>query len=329
VKQYLIIPFFLSWLILTFAANGARAQEHKITEDDLIHYGDVIDVDIVGGFEFDWRGTLTPEGFLDGFDANGEPIYGLCRSQSQIGLDVAKILGRILREPKVVVRIIDRSNRAVARLDGAVRTASRFRLQRVVYLSELLVLAGGFTDGASGEITIYRPRNLSCRRSIIQASALDTRLVSPQDNGSIVTNIKISELLSGKAAANPQILSGDLITVTKALPIYVIGAVNNPRPVYTRDQMTVSRIVATAGGLAKDAEGNKVSIFRRDGLDVRNIEADLGKIKRGETDDEILRPFDIIEVAAKGGGKRKYPPVVANEENRDRLKQDLPLRVVD
>ena len=93
--------------------------------------------------------------------------------------------------------------------------------------------------------------------------------------------------------------------------------------------MTVSRVVASAGGLAKEAEGNKVLIFRRDGMETRVIEVDLGKIKRNETNDEILRAFDIIEVAAKRGGKRKYPPVVATDENKDRTRQELPLRVID
>jgi len=304
--------------------------ENQIVEDDLVHFGDVIDVDVVGGFEFDWRGTLTPDGFLDGMDGYSEPILGLCRSETAIAGDVARVLGRILREPKVIVRIVDRSNRALVRLDGAVRTASRFRLRRAVHLRELLVLAGGLTDGASGEVTIFRPKNLSCRPTVIPASVAGEKpTTAGQDNGSGTTNIKINELLSGKALANPQIRSGDIVTVSCALPIYVIGAVANPRPIYSPDQMTVSRLVASAGGPAKNAEGNKVFIFRRDGLDVRSIEADLGKIKRGETIDEILRPFDIIEVAAKGGGKRKYPPVVANDGNSCRAKPDSPLRIVD
>lgn len=334
-KHYLIVLCLLSCFVLT-AGHSTPGQvpghspliDNQIAEDNLVHFGDVIDVDVVGGFEFDWRGTLTTEGFLDGLDGYSEPILGLCRSEAEIAVDVARVLGRILREPKVIVRIVDRSNRALVRLDGAVRTATRFRLKRTVYLNELLVLAGGLTDGASGEVTIFRPKNLSCRSSVIAAS-MDRTPGSGQDNGSGTTTIKISELLSGKSAANPQVLSGDIITVSCALPIYVIGAVNNPRPIYSRDQMTVSRLLASAGGLAKDADGNKVFVFRRDGLNVQAIDVDLGKIKRGETIDEVLRPFDIIEVAAKGGGKRKYPPVVANDGNSCRAKQESPLRIVD
>lgn len=297
-------------------------------DDELIHYGDVIDLDVVGGFEYDWRGTISPEGFLDGLDGYSDPIYGLCRAEKDIAAEAERILGRTLRDPKVIVRIIDRSNRAVVRLEGAVRTPSRFRIQRKVLLSELLVMAGGLTDGVSGEVTIYRPKNLSCSATIVPASSSSERLPA-KDNGSPLTTIKITDLLSGKESGNPQILSGDIITVPKALPIYVIGAVNSPRPVFTREKMTVSRIVAIAGGLAKDANGAKVSIFRREGLNVKTVEANLDKIKSGEENDEILLPFDIVEVAAKGGGKRKYPPAAANDENRNRTKGELPLRIVD
>ncbi|MEO6051156.1 MAG: SLBB domain-containing protein [Pyrinomonadaceae bacterium] len=289
--------------------------------------GDIIDVDIVGGFEFDWRGTLTPEGFLDGVDGFNEPVYGLCRTETQIAADVAKAFRRILRDPQIVVRIIDRSDRPVARLEGAVKTPTRFRLQRGASLRELLVLAGGLTDGASGEITIYRPRSLSCQASVQTAG---NALGTAQDNGSQTLTIKISELIGGNAAANPQILSGDMIEVTKAAaPVYVIGAVNNPRPVYARDQMTVSRVIAIAGGLAKWAADSKVSIFRREAGATRIIETDLDKIKRGESDDEILKPFDIIDVRAKGAGERKYPPVTASGESRARVVTELPLRVID
>ena len=301
-----------------------------ISEEDLAHFGDVIDVDILGGFEFDWRGTLSPDGFLDGVDGFNEPVYGLCRSEADIAAGVAKAFSKILRDPKVSVRIIDRSNRAMVRLDGAVRTPTRFRLKRSVKLTELLVLAGGLTDDVSGEISIFRPRNLNCMSTALPPTAAgDKNAGSQQDNRSQTITIKISDLLNGDTAANIPILSGDMISVSRAVPVYVIGAVNSPRPVYSRAQITVSRAIASAGGLAKDADASKVSIFRRDGTDAKSIEVDLDKIKRGVTDDIVLSSFDIIDVASKGGGKRKYPPAVAGSAKTNRNGRELPLRVID
>lgn len=301
-----------------------------MSEEDLAHFGDVIDVDILGGFEFDWRGTLTPDGYLDGVDGFNEPVYGLCRTEAEISAAVAKAFGKILREPRVIVRIIDRSNRAVVRLEGAVKTPTRYRIKRPVHLTELLVLAGGFTDEVSGEISIFRPRNLSCLPSVMQAANTGDKNSSPPlDNGSQTITIKLSDLLNGSTTANIQILSGDMIDVSRAVPVYVIGAVNSPRPVYSRANITVSRAIASAGGLAKDADATKVNIFRRDGTETKSIEVDLDKIKRGVTDDTILASFDIIDVASKGGGKRKYPPGLANGAKNNKNGRELPLQVID
>lgn len=308
---------FLYCCLLIFGCALVSAQSPTPappSNDELVHFGDVLDVDFVGAFEYDWRGTITPDGNLDGLDSFGDPIRALCRNETEIAADIYKAYSKILRDPKVVVRIIDRSNRAVARLDGAVRTPSRFKLQREVRLRELLVLAGGLTDDTSGVISIFRPRNLNC-------------VASPQDNGSQMIAIKISDLLNGKPEANLPILSGDIIDVVRATPVYVIGAVNSPRPVFSTGEITVSRAVASAGGLAKDADGGKVTIFRRLGTESKVEETDLAKIKRGELVDVVLKPFDIIDVAGKGSGKRKNPPVAISTVKTERL--ELPLRVID
>ena len=313
-------------LVLGQVTPASTPTETSRFEEQLVHFGDVIDVDFVGGFEYDWRGTLTPDGYLDGLDGFGEPVYALCRGEAEIAADVAKAYGKILRDPKVAVRIIDRSNRAVVRLDGAVKTPARFRLLRMVKLRELLVIVGGLTDDTSGEISIFRPRNLSCQAKVLPN---DRPSSQPQGNGSQTIIIKISDLLSWDGTVNIQILSGDLIDVSRAVPVYVIGAVNSPRPIYSRSQTTILRAIASAGGLTKDADGGKISIFRRNGTETTVFDTDLGKIKRGELIDEVLKPFDIIDVATKGGGKRKYPPVIPISENSDRRKQELPLRVID
>jgi protein involved in polysaccharide export with SLBB domain len=251
-------------------------------------------------------------------------IYGLCRSEQALAAEIARVYSRILKNPKIIVRVIDRSKRALARLDGAVRTPSLFRLTREPRLNELIVLAGGLTDQASGEITIYRPRNLSCQSAPAESSS-----TAAEDNGSRTLIIKISELLSGRPDANPRILSGDMITVERSSSVYVIGAVNNPRPIFTRVEMTLSRAVASAGGLSKDADAGKVTIFRRDASGTKVIEANLFKINRGESNDEVLKPSDIIDVAAKGRGKRKYPPIGANGRLAESSFKELPLRIVD
>jgi protein involved in polysaccharide export with SLBB domain len=141
------------------ASGAIYAQSDQA---NLVHFGDLLEVDVVGSYDYDWRGSLTPEGYLDGFDTIENQIYALCQTEGDLSAAVEKELAKTLRDPKVEVRILDRSNRAVAYLSGAVRSPKRFQIKRNVHLNELLVLSGGITDRSSGEISIFRPANLNC-----------------------------------------------------------------------------------------------------------------------------------------------------------------------
>jgi protein involved in polysaccharide export with SLBB domain len=311
---------------LTLAAH-AQTPADAPDQADLIHLGDLVDVDVVGSFEYDWRGTLTPEGFLDGFDKLEEPVYALCRSEEDVAADVAKVFSKMLRDPKVVVHVLDRSSRAVVFLDGAVKFPQRFQIRRPVRLNELLIVAGGITENTSGEISIFRPQNLSCAAA---PKVSGEKFVSVrQQSGPQTLNIKIPDLLSGDKNSNPQILSGDIVTVSEALPVYVMGGVNVPRQVSARSRTTLSRAIAAAGGVSKKGLAESVTIYRREAGETKILQADLNKINDESAEDLLLKPYDIVEVAQKGYAKRKYPPVIDTAGFQTSKLANLPLRIIE
>ena len=282
-------------------------------DDQKIHHGDLIEIDELGGFDYDWRGRLNPEGFLDGFAKIVDPIFGLCKTPMELAEAIRQTYAKTLRDPRVIVRILDRSQRPVAILDGAVRQPMRLRIRRNVRLSELAVIGGGFTDRASGEITVLRPPNQSC----------DSMTTS-----TTVTKVRISEILSGDQAANISIRSGDIVTVESVEPVYVIGGVNRPGKVDWREGAALSRVVAVAGGVSNRGVSGTVTIFRREASGSVIIDADLDKITSGAAKDFEIRPFDIIDVPIRGEPKRSSPPVAEAGETRVRPQQ-LPLRVIN
>jgi protein involved in polysaccharide export with SLBB domain len=307
-------------------SNTSFAQGETITQAQLVHFGDLIEVDVVGSYEYDWRGSLTPEGFLDGLDYLENQIYGLCVSERDLSNAIQKEFAKTLRDPNVVVRILDRSNRAVAFLNGAVRSPHRFQIKRPVHLNELLVLTGGITDRASGEISIFRPANLSCTEGPKNSDGEFVKASQP--GGAERLSVKISDILRGDPNANPRILSGDIVTVSEAMPVYVIGGVNSPQQMPIRNQLTLSRAIATAGGLAKEGNSN-VTIFRREGRESKVVQADLTKIAAGQAEDPVLKAFDIVDVPQKGKPSRVRPPVIDSSLSGGLLLGTLPLRVVD
>ncbi|CAN5351975.1 hypothetical protein BH10ACI1_BH10ACI1_22910 [soil metagenome] len=307
------------------------------TESNLIHLGDLLEIDVIGSLEFDWRGTISPEGYLSGINFVESPIFALCRSEEEIAAEVTKAYSKFLREPQIVVRILDRSNRPLSVMTGAVKIPQRFQIKRPVYLNELIIISGGLTEKTSGEIQIFRPQNLSCAAQIsseknvvlTDGQSRERFVKSSQDNGSQYINIRISDLLAGKKEANPQILNGDIITVFEAQSVYVIGGVVNPKQISFRSQITLTRAIDSAGGLSKNGDPKKITIFRREKGETKIIEADLEKIQANQTDDIVLQVLDIIEVTQSGSERRKYTPIIGEVNLMTENLSVLPLRIID
>lgn len=305
-------------------------------EKDLIHLGDTIDVDILGSIEYDWRGTLTPEGFLNGLNFIEQPVFAQCKTETAVAEAVAAGYAKLLRDPKVVVRVIDRSKRPVSTIFGAVKKEQRFQIQRPVHLNELIVISGGLTDRASGEIQIFRPKNISCVAVFMNeqfkksgAENQDVFVQTSQSSGSETTTIKISDLLKGTEQANPQIYSGDIITVVEADPVYIIGGVAAPKRISSRLQTTLSRAIASAGGFTKDSDPKKITIFRRDGRNTKIIETNFEEVEKDSGKDILLQAYDVVDVAVKGRGKSKLAPIVREDELSASKTASLPLKIID
>jgi len=295
------------------AILGVLTTPAQVATVDRIHQGDLIEIDELGGFDFDWRGKLNPEGYLDGFTKISDPIFARCRTTVELAEDVRQAYSKALREPSVRVTILDRSDRALAFLDGAIKQPLRLQIKRDVHLRELIVIGGGFTDKSSGEVTIFRPENQSCETGTDESQRL--------------TKVKISDLLAGEV--NPKIVSGDIVNVQPVQPVYVIGGVNNSGKIAWRDGATVSRIVAAAGGVSNKGVSGRVSIYRREKDGSKVFDLDLDKVADGKANDMEVRPFDIIDVPLKGSSKRTLPPVMDGPESRSQPQRSMPLRVID
>lgn len=315
-----------------------KTDQPSINEANLIHLGDLVDVDFVGSVEYDWRGNLNSEGYLPLPTYNEDPIFALCRDEESVAAGVAKAYSKILRQPKVIVRILDRSNRPPSVLYGAIKNPQRFRINRPVFLNELIIDAGGFTENVSGEIQIFRPKNLNCLTETAAKKTdspkevqenVEKYVAASQTDDSQYIKVKISDLITGKSEANPQILSGDVINIFEAESVYITGGVANPRTLSFRSKLTVSRAVDSAGGLTKEALADKVTIFRRENNDTKTIEVDLTKIKSSQAEDVELRAFDIVDVGQKGSGNRKFSPFIKTTDSLEKNISTLPLRIID
>jgi len=105
-------------------------------------------------------------------------------------------------------------------------------------------------------------------------------------------------LRGGDTAQNVYLEPDDCIYLPSSLvsQVYVLGAVNGPRPVGFMDNMTVSTAIAKALGTAPGAQLSHVAIVRGSLNEPKIAIVDFKAIVTGRAPDVRLEPRDIIYV---------------------------------
>ncbi len=299
----------LTGIAITVACLGAFAQEPQNTSSQgqgldgqgirsyLLGPGDVVEVKIFGQHDMDSVAQVDSEGNLSSLPFLEKPINAKCRNERQIQKDIAIAYARLIIDPQVSVRILERNSRQPASVFGAVRQPTRMSVNRAIRLNEVIAAAGGTTDRASGSVQILHTEPVLCPQPGQEADAL------PLDGTQVPLQIvKLADLKSGKRESNPTIRPGDYVLVTEAEQVYVTGNVVSPGSQLLIDQLTLGRVLAMAGGARSNAELSNIRIYRQQPgeLHQRVLKIDYAAIKQGKRPDVLLNPYDVIEVGEPG-----------------------------
>ena len=207
---------------------------------------------------------------------------------------IATAYAAYIRNPQVSVRISQRNSRQPATLYGAVRNPMLVTMMRRVRLHELIARSGGVTERASGTVQVIHTQAEMCPEPgevVIKASSsIDSQMES----------FKLREL--GNESGDPFIRPGDVIIVTEGEPVYITGAVLAPQPIFMKDQLTLGRAIAMAGGPQRLANTGEVHIYRKkDGMiGQQDLKFNYDAIRKGREKDVLVEPYDIIDVRNSG-----------------------------
>jgi len=107
-------------------------------------------------------------------------------------------------------------------------------------------------------------------------------------------------LENGDTSSNIVLQPGDVVTVPHAGIVYALGAVTRPGGFVVsndRGQLTTLKLLSLAGGLDHAAKSDHAVIVRHDGNGQQHeVEVDLKKVMKFETEDVRLQPSDILYV---------------------------------
>jgi polysaccharide export outer membrane protein len=264
----------------------------------LIGPGDLLDVRVFGQsdlnstVEIDADGNITSLPFLE------EPIPARCRNEKEVQKSISEAYAKYLVKPRVSVRILERRSRPPAVVFGAVRSPTRVQMMRKVKLHELLATAGGITANASGTIQVVHTEAEMCAETDDPAEKL---AVSGSDIGKLEI-YGINDVKGASSKSDPYIRPGDIVIVTEGEPIYITGAVVAPHEIVLKENLTLQRAIAMAGGPVRLAKTSEVHIYRqKDGkIGSEDLKFNYDAIKKGQQPDVLLQAYDIIDVRAAG-----------------------------
>lgn len=239
---------------------------HQAFSDDyIVGPGDVLRITVFEHENLGTVGRITENGFII------MPLLGPVKvSGSTIPLISEKLAALLadgyLVNPMVNVFVEEfRSKNAVVL--GHINIPGLIELSGPTTLLQLLSKAGGLKDGSGDAATIKRDSNGKKEVIVIDLIALF-------EGGVLANNISIQD--------------GDVIFVSKGGMCYVTGEVESPGAYPCKDQPTVLKLIALAGGFTGKAAKSSVNI-------VRVVEGEKTIIKSVDLQKALL-PDDVIVV---------------------------------
>jgi len=227
---------------------------------------------------------------------------------------------KYMKDPHVSVFVRDMQSHPVSVM-GAVRKPGIFQVRGDKTLLEILSLAEGLADDAGEDVIILRRASQRNAPEFLTANASDLAGPSPMmrvqefggpgptdadrekvvGNSQNVVQVNLKDLLdSTDPGHNPAVYPGDIVKVSRAGIVYVVGAVQRPGgfAMKTNEKISVLQAIALSEGLTHTAAKGSARIIRTNEQNGARTETpiDLGKILSGKSPDPMLGPRDIVFV---------------------------------
>lgn len=230
-RFYFLVAFlFASMLLATTIVN---ADDYQLGEGDLLH------ISVFDHAELALDARISQSGNIS-YPLIGQIKVGGLSTHDAEQLIATKLSeGGFIRQPQVSILVGDFQSQK-ASVIGQVSKPGQFPLIGKQKVLDLIAMAGGvLPDLAADQAT----------------------LISANGN---VRIIDLRRLFDGDLSMNPEMRSGDVLSVPHAPQFYIYGEVQHPG-VYRLDRdMTISQAIAAGGGLTKHGTERGVTLKRRD-----------------------------------------------------------------
>ena len=293
------------------STRALSAQEYRIGPED------VLNINVFEAQELNREVRVSAGGEIS------LPLLGSVRAAGLTPRELEFVLQELLhrtymKDPHVSVFVREMQSHPVSVM-GAVRRPGVFQIRGSKTLLEVLSLAEGLADDAGETVIILRGAALSAEPDspTDHAAASDPPSPGPQSPGEAnaasspvndnrsasegAVQVNLKDLLeSSDSRSNPLVHPGDIVKVTRAGVVYVIGEVRKPGGfvLKSNEKISVLQALALSEGLTPTASKGAARIIRTDQQSGERKETpiNLGKILAGKAPDPFLGPKDIVFV---------------------------------
>ena len=295
------------------STRALSAQEYRIGPED------VLNINVFEAQELNREVRVSAGGEIS------LPLLGSVRAAGLTPRELEFVLQELLhrtymKDPHVSVFVREMQSHPVSVM-GAVRRPGVFQIRGSKTLLEVLSLAEGLADDAGETVIILRGAALSAEpdpptdtnhsavpdppspgpQSPAEANAASSLVNDNRSASEGAVHVNLKDLLeSADSRSNPLVHPGDIVKVTRAGVVYVIGEVRKPGGfvLKSNEKISVLQALALSEGLTPTASKGNARIIRTDQQSGERKETpiNLGKILAGKAPDPVLGPKDIVFV---------------------------------
>jgi polysaccharide biosynthesis/export protein len=211
----------------------------------------------------------------------------------QLEQEITSRLDAYLNQPQVTVFVSEKRSHPVT-VSGAVEKPGIVQMRGPMPLFEVLVLAGTSKE-AGPFVTLTRRAD----QGVIPYPGART-----DKDGASSIRLELKDVMQGYGReAELTVLAHDLISVEpgkRQRLVYISGEVNRPGAIelMTQDRVSISKIIAMAGGLTRTASPKKTMIRRINskGIETSISFINLNRILSGKAKDVELGEGDVVVI---------------------------------
>jgi polysaccharide export outer membrane protein len=231
---------------------------------------------------------------------------------------LATRLREFLKDPHVSVMVTAIESHPISVL-GEVNKPGVFQVRGSKTLLEMLSLAQGLAPDAGDEVLVMRDAGFNRGEGSAPNGYDPVAIGGKESAGAEVdaksypntVSVNLRHLLNSRDPKfNVPVYAGDIVKVTRAGIVYVVGAVKKPGgfTVKGNEQITLLKAIALAEGLTNTSSKGHTRIIRTEESSGKRSEIpiDMGKILDGKAPDMNLQAADIVFVPNSAGKTALY-----------------------